>query len=143
MTELEWEIRRRYLDSLDDGRWEDSDPALDYGSRALPCFVEAFGRETDPARRSRLVRVIWQFRDPAALPALTVALRDSHDEVWKDALDGFVTLASEQALAILRQERIALAADSNGSEKLSWIDEAIGQILDEIKRKNASKPGAS
>src|SRR5271163_2590866 len=95
------DIKKRYLDTLKDGSWDDDDPCLDYGVRALPYFVVAFEHAINNEIRSRLIRIIWAFRDKATLPILASAIRDSYDGVWKDALDGIVTLGGTEALAIL------------------------------------------
>jgi hypothetical protein len=134
MPSLDPEIQARYLDRLDDLTWDDEDPRLDCGAAGLPHFAAAFERETNWERRARLVRVIWQFRDPAVLPILAIALRDPSSGVWKDALDGIVTLGGQDALCILKKAQIAAAAETSESEKLAWIDEAAGQVADAIEQ---------
>jgi hypothetical protein len=131
MTDLEQKIRTRYLDRLDN-RWHEEDPRIDFGLCALPYFVTAFSEEKNPERRAKLVRVIWQFRDVVALPTLATALGDPVPEVWKNALDGVVTIGEasrDEALAVLKQARDSAAADPCGSDQLSWIDEAIDQVI--------------
>jgi HEAT repeat protein len=127
MTALEHEIHIRYLDRLEESTWQDEEPRLDFGASALPYFVEAFEKENAPNRRARLVRIIWQFRDLAALPILAIALNDQSNDVWKDALDGIVTLGGKQALIILKDAHAA-ASGSSDTEKLEWIDEAVNQM---------------
>ena len=127
MESLEQEVRRRYLDRLDD-RWGESEPSLDFGPSALPYFIEAFERETDSARRALLVGAICQFREASALPTLATALDDPSPDVWKEAIDGIVSLAGDQALAILKEARAATATKPAEVEKLEWIDEAISQL---------------
>jgi hypothetical protein len=131
MQDLEQQIRRRYLDRLDDPNWQDWDPKLDYGIVALPFFAAAFEQETQPERRVRLVSVIWQFRDNAALPLLAIALRDSFGEVWKESLDGIVAIGGEKGLAILK-DALATVPDTDASDKRSWIKEAISQVEEGI-----------
>jgi hypothetical protein len=109
MSDLQDEVQHRYLDAIDDLDWDYEDPREDFGISALPLFIAACQRETDPTRKSRLVRVVWPFRDSTALPALAEALRDAHEEVWKDALDGVVALGGEQALRILGDARATVA----------------------------------
>lgn len=128
MRNLQDEVQNRYLDAIDDLRWDEEEPRQDFGVKALPFFIAAFQRETDPKRRSRLIRVVWQFRDSAALPALAEALRDAHQEVWKDALDGVVTLGGEEALRVLRHARTIAADYTDASVRLTWIDEAVKQV---------------
>jgi hypothetical protein len=128
MTELEKEIHERFLDRLDQP-WNDEDPRLDFGSAALPCFVAALHRDNTPERRVRLIRIIWQFRDPAAFPTLATALCSQSGAVWKEALDGIAALGGDQALSTLSDARIAMSSDA---EKLAWIDEALDQVAQKI-----------
>jgi hypothetical protein len=88
------------------------------------------GREHVPYRK---YRVIWQFRDVAALPLLASALRDRQGSVWKEALDGLVTLGGQGALDVLLEARTAVANYPDASDRLGWIDEAIGQIQDDMR----------
>src|SRR4030095_13225994 len=76
-------------------------------------------------------RVVRQFRDQAALPVLAEALQDPHEIVWKDALDGLVTLGGLEALEILRDIRTNLGNDLS-VERHAWISEAIAQIQEEL-----------
>jgi len=129
MKDLEAEISRRFLDQLDRPNWYPSDPHLDFGLRVLPYFVAAFKKESDPNRRALLVEIIWEFRDASAFPALSIALDDAFPTVWQAALDGIVTIGEkheEAALQILQKARESAASDP---EKISWIDEAIDQVL--------------
>jgi hypothetical protein len=54
-------------------------------------------------------------------------LNDPNEEVWKDALDGIVTIGGGEATAILNHARVT-AEKASFLEKISWIDEALGQI---------------
>ncbi len=128
MKDLESELRRRFLDQLE-GRWDDEDPRMDFGLAALPYFAAAFEKESIASRRARLIRVIWQFRDPAALPTLAVALKDPDEEVWKDALDGIVTIGGAEATAILDNAR-TIAEKTSDLKRVSWIEEARTQIAE-------------
>lgn len=133
MKNLQEEVQRRYLDAIDDNSWDDEDPRQDFGVSALPLFVAAFQCESNSKRRSRLIRVVWQFRDSAALPALAEALRDAHQEVWMDALDGVVTLGGEEGLRVLRDARATVADHSDASVRLAWIDEAVTQVEQSLR----------
>jgi len=128
IPDLESEIRRKYLDRLDDHAWGEAEPMLDFGVAALPYFMAAFEREVASDRRACLVRVISHFRSPTALPMLATALCDKAREVWTDALDGIVALGGPPALDILKKAREAPALDQTETEKLEWIEEAIAQL---------------
>jgi hypothetical protein len=139
--DLKERVRQRFLERIDEGDWDDEDPRINLGTEALPHFIDAVKRERDPRRRSRLVRVVWQFRDRSALPILAEALQDSDDLVWKDALDGIVTLGGDQALQLLHDAQRAMlgVGEPVALTKLSWITEAIEQVHADI-RSDDSKP---
>jgi len=139
---LKEQVRQRFLERIDTGDWKDWDPRMDLGTAALPHFVDAFRRERDPRRRSRLIRVIWQFRDRSALPVLAEALQDPYDHVWKDALDGIVTLGGDQALQTLHDAHRAIvgAGESSVLIKRSWIEEAMGQVRTDIVLDDSEPP---
>jgi hypothetical protein len=62
---------------------------------------EAYHVEPDPGIRSLIVEAVWQHRLPSSVDFLAVALEDPHTEVWKQALDGLVTLASLESRRVL------------------------------------------
>jgi HEAT repeat protein len=128
MGDLEKQIRERFLDQLDNPRWDDEDPRLCFGIAAVPFFLRAFAEESNPQRRVKLIRVIGQFRDPSVLPTLAGALRDINENVWKDALDGLVTIGGDRSLEVLREARADAARLPDASKKIEWIDEAISQL---------------
>lgn len=107
----------------------DSAQALDSleetSSDAIPLLVDAYHRETDNTRRATIVRLVWQHRDSASLPFLVAALREDHERIWQQALDGLVTLGDRGGLEALVAER---ASPSVSEKKAEWIDEAIEQI---------------
>jgi hypothetical protein len=95
---------------------------------AIPLVAEAYHRETKPRRRRWLIHALWQFRDSAALSTLAVALGDGDDQVWKEALDGVVTLGGADALRVLEEARDGLPSEGDSSVRRAWIDEAIQQV---------------
>ncbi len=107
---------------------------LDLGDVVLPRLGEAYRGEPDPAVRSLLVEVIWQLRSPASFDLLGEALQDPAPEVWREALDGLVTLASPESLQILESARDGLAvSDAEGSSDIrGWIDGAIEDVRGRI-----------
>jgi HEAT repeat protein len=98
------------------------------GTVAIPLVTAAYDRETQPARRATLVHALWEFRDRAALPALAAALRDPDDRVWKEALDGIVTLGGTLALEVLQEARVAVETFPDAELRRQWIDEAAGAV---------------
>ena len=113
---------------LDGPRGEDALCVLTSMSEALPLVADAYYREPDAERRQLVIHCLWQYRDQAALPTLRAALRDTDDRVWKEALDGLVTLGGAAAQRTLQEERAALSEGIKAREKREWIDEAIEQI---------------
>jgi HEAT repeat protein len=94
----------------------------------LRFVVKAYHEEVDARRRKSLVHCLWQYRDVEALESLRAAVQDPDDRVWKEALDGIVTLGGDQAQRVLREVLLELSDDSASRTKREWIDEAIEQI---------------
>ena len=90
----------------------------------LPDLMAAFRTESDSRVRAFLVEVIWQHRQQSVIQFLGEALHDSEPVVWRQALDGLVTLASPAALEVLRSAR-----QSGTDEFRSWLAEAEKQII--------------
>jgi hypothetical protein len=85
-------------------------------AEALRLVAEAFHRETSGLRRQSLVHALWQFRDAAALPTLAAALQDPDDRVWKEALDGIVTVAGPAGMRVLEEARDRLSEDGRRAQ---------------------------
>jgi HEAT repeat protein len=101
----------------------------------LPELMATFRSERDSRVREFLVEVIWQHRQASAIPFLKEALNDGAAAVWKQALDGLVTLASSAALEVLRDARTRqFTTDREMEEFRHWLDEAIEQAESEIQR---------
>ncbi|HEY2154403.1 MAG TPA: HEAT repeat domain-containing protein [Isosphaeraceae bacterium] len=93
----------------------------------IPVVQDAYRSEADPAVRAVLVHSIWEHRDPSAIRFLAEAVRDHDPAVWKEALDGLVSLASPEAERVLN-----LVICSHDDARRAWIEEAIGQIRDAL-----------
>ena len=106
---------------------------------ALPELIDCFRSETLAPVRALLVKALWERRDRSILPFLAEALQDRDEEVWQEALDGLVTLASADALAVLQTAKIAR---SNGAEPdrrfQLWIEEAIQQVQFDLQHRRIS-----
>jgi HEAT repeats len=102
---------------------------IELGDDAIPALQQAYRTESDSAIRALIVEAVWQHRLPATIDFLAVALIDPHPDVWKQALDGLVTLASAESRDVL--EAALEHASAGDAEYRDWIREAIGQI-DEI-----------
>ena len=96
----------------------------------------AYYGEDDAIVRSLLVEATWQHRNPSVIGFLADALRDPMPVVWKQALDGLVTLASPESMRVLRS-----AADQEcDAERCAWIEEAIEQSDDAIEDRSSIRP---
>jgi HEAT repeat protein len=124
-----------YLDRLRRGKVNDAFfDLIELGPSALPILIDAFRREPDNSVRAFLLNVIWEFRSPASIPILADALNDPDPEVWKQALDGLVTIKSKEALSALQAEKLRrLETDAETAEFRSWLDEAIEQLREQIR----------
>jgi HEAT repeat protein len=119
------------LDLAKAGRREAAFHCLfDLGASALPRLTEAYRAEADPAVRDLLVEVIWQLRSPSSIDFLGEALQDPDPEVWKQALDGLVTLASPESLRILQSARDTLRVPDDDFRE--WVEGAIEDVSGRI-----------
>lgn len=108
------------LDASDDeSAWH---AIRELGADALPHLASRFRTSSNTRLRATLVELAWQTRSTEAFPLLAEALAESEPTIWRQALDGLVTLGGEHARAILHDGRV-----SANSEKASWIDEALDQ----------------
>ncbi|MFO1457763.1 MAG: HEAT repeat domain-containing protein [Verrucomicrobiota bacterium] len=98
---------------------------LELDRRFLPELMSLFPSERDAQVRAFLVEILWQHRQASIIPFLEDALQDPAPEVWKEALNGLVTLASPAVLGVLRR---AKSRRSDSNEFLRWVDEAIDQV---------------
>jgi len=102
----------------------------DLGPQVIPSLVWAYQAEADPEIRALIVRVVWQHRVPTTIEFLADALDDPHPDVWKEALDGLVCLATPAASTVLRGA-VKRPMDDDGVRR-AWVEEAIEQIDDAI-----------
>jgi hypothetical protein len=84
-----------------------------------------------PEHRAFLVHVIWQIRDRSAVDFLGAALSDPDPEVWKEALDGLVTLGGPTALGWIDRmlEQVGQGELPNGLSE-EWLREAREQMVE-------------
>jgi HEAT repeat protein len=101
---------------------------LEMGHDVLPELMAAFRAERDAQVRAFIVEVVWQHRQQSVIPFLGEALRDPEPAVWRQALDGLVTLASPAALEVLRSARTRQFPNSRDTDEFRrWLEEAIAQ----------------
>lgn len=97
-------------------------------AEGLSVVADGYRRESDGSRRQVIIHALWESRNPAVLSTLSLALSDPDDRVWKEALDGIVTLGGSQARQILERARDALADQPELLERRTWVHEAIEQM---------------
>ena len=108
---------------------------LEMPGDVLPNLIGVFRSERRPASRAFLVKVAWERRDRSVIPFRGEALMDSKEQVWQEALDGLVALASMESLEILQQARSRqFSKESNRKRFRLWLDEAMGQVQEVISR---------
>ena len=123
-----------YLEKLRAGDFENAFHSLtEVGHSVVPKLIEAFQTETAPAVRAELVRIIWNHRRPETVSFLGQALRDPSPEVWKNALDGLVTLATSGALETLKAGLARQFANKKEADNFrKWVEEAIEQVEEQL-----------
>ena len=122
---------KTYLEMARAGRKEAALRNLvELGEPAVSGLEEAYRSESDPAVRALLVEAVWQIRAPSAVGFLGEALQDPEPDVWRQALDGLVTLASRESLQILESARDRVGDD--GGEFGEWLDGAIEDVSGRI-----------
>jgi HEAT repeat protein len=119
-----------YLLEWSSSRWAHAYHSLiELGPRILPELESRFAESRDSALRAALVELAQQLHSADALPLFAAALEDEAPEVWKQALDGLVDLASPGSLLLLES---ALAhpppGETSPGEWASWVQEAIQQV---------------
>jgi hypothetical protein len=120
---------RHYLRELRSGDAENAFHSLIEADRTIvPLLMEAFGNDSDTGFRTRVLRVIAEFRLTETIPFFAERLQD---EFWKTALDCLLMQPSPQAVATLtRARKRRLATERQTAEFQSWLDEAIEQAQD-------------
>jgi hypothetical protein len=120
----------RYIEQLRGANSEDAFFALLHlDDKYLPTLINAYHQKSDIATKAHLVEIIWQHRKPDTLPFLVEALHHQHEAIWKNALDGIVTIGGTDSLNLLETEKNRLIANPLATQdRLEWLDEAIGQI---------------
>lgn len=102
---------------------------IELDHNALRELTAAFQAESQTAIRVFLLKVIWQRRQECVVPLLAHALTDAEPAVWREALDGLVSVASPAALDVLRKARTRpMTQVQAGEEYQAWLKEAIEQV---------------
>jgi hypothetical protein len=105
---------------------------LHQGKEILPQLIGAYKTESAANVRCFLVEVIWQHRDLSIIPFLGDVLDDEAPEVWKQALDGLVALASPLSRRVLTD---AQARFHNRKDMQIWLHEALEQVDEALEER--------
>ena len=117
-----------YLERLTDD--ENAEFALvEAPSAIIPLLVSAFRVEPEAIKRSAILKVIWQRRDPSTIPVLADGLRYSSPPVWKEALDGLVTIGGPQSISAIEGAcSRQFDSEDNTIHFRTFLDEALDHL---------------
>jgi HEAT repeat protein len=118
-----------YLLDWDSRAWAGSYHSLiELGAQILPDLTRRLDEARDVAFRAALVELARQLRSADALPLFEAALQDPSPEVWKQALDGLVALASPASILLLEDaSRREPPGKTSATDWASWVGEALQQ----------------
>lgn len=97
---------------------------IEASESVLPLLVDRFQIEQDGVSRAKIVEIIWQHRQSASIGFLSMALEDSCPEVWKQTLDGIVTIGGPEG----RSSLIKFVESNAQDERVPWVEEALQQL---------------
>lgn len=128
---------RDYIEQYREGRRDEAfHGLLDLSRDILSELIMIFRKERDIQLQAFLIEVIWQHREASVIPFLGEILNDTEPLIWKEALNGLVTLASPQALDAMRTARGRKFVRKRDADYfLGYLEEAIRQAEAEIERK--------
>ncbi|MEO8612378.1 MAG: HEAT repeat domain-containing protein [Chloroflexota bacterium] len=91
-------------------------------------LIKAYLAETRVDIKALLVEIISHYKQPTSLNFLASALQAAHPQVWKNALDGIVSIGGKISIQILEEEKQRLASEKRFGERIEWIEEALQQL---------------
>jgi hypothetical protein len=101
---------------------------VELGPQILPELASRLDESGDAAFRAALVDLARQLHSADALPIFETAIRDAAPEVWKEALDGLVALASPASIVVLEDAaRHDPPGRTDAPEWEAWVREALEQ----------------
>ena len=120
-----------YLHQFRQSKSEDAFFALIHLDESqVPNLINAYRDETNADIQALLVEIISHYKQPTSLGLLTNALQSPNPQVWKNALDGIVSIGGQASIQVLEEEKQRLLVEKHFSERLEWIEEALQQIRD-------------
>ena len=96
---------------------------VELGPAAALEVAAAFEGAKDIQVKTELLEVLCHYRTKDLVPLFVRLLHDGHDDIWKTALDGLVTIGSNGVVRMLRDAERTLPPTRH-----AWIREAIEQI---------------
>lgn len=123
------------IDKLDSESSENTyHTLLEMGVTIIPNCINRYCKEHNPTIRSRLVAIVWQSRDESVVSFLGNALKDTESDVWKEAMDGLVSISTPEARGVLHASIESAQKDATFSrEWLEYAEEALNQMrVDEV-----------
>lgn len=98
-----------------------------------PDLVKAFRGANETAVRAFLLNVIWQRRQSTDIPMFAELLFDDEREIWQEAIDALVTLASLESIQALSHARTRPFSSHRDEHTFRCaLDEAIEQVQELI-----------
>ena len=133
-------VVEHYLLEWDSGGWANAYHRLiELGPPILPELTRRFAGSRDVRFRAALVGLARHIRSADALPLFDRALRDDSPEVWKEALDGLVALASPASLLLIEAAmRQAPPGRTSDADWRSWLQEALQQARAEYEARGGA-----
>jgi HEAT repeat protein len=108
---------------------------LEMPGDVVPALTTAFRTEQNPALRTFVIKVAWQRGDRQAIALLAEAINQSDEQIWQEALDGLVALASPEAVSVLTVAKTRELADESATHRFqSCVTEALEYIRQIIPR---------
>ena len=123
------EIIAHYLLQLRQSKSEDTFFALIHLDESqVPDLINTYHDETNVDIQALLVEIISHYRQQASLSFLASALQNHNPQIWKNALDGIVSIGGQASIQMLEAQKQRLFVEKHSSERVEWIEEALQQI---------------
>jgi hypothetical protein len=107
---------------------------LEIGHKATAKLIDCFHKTSDHQLRAFIVHVIRNYHNSSSIEFFKEALLDPNPDVWKEAMDGLISLASPQSLESLQSANNRQFTNQQDTNMFrEWLEEAIQQVHTAIK----------